>query len=233
MVDLTKEQQKQIEKQLKEHQHANYKVDIILTKNEILRNFSVHARVLRPEIMNALHLARWLFLHKEIYKNKTVLDMGSGTGIQGIVAALYGAKEVIFSDLSHAAVENTKENIKFFGMGNISEVFEGDLFEKIKNKSEIIIFNHPFFSDKTMEENILTKSAITRGELIHRFFDQAKKFLNKNGVIIMPYFHLAGKINDPAVQALKHGYFIKERFKINSNIGLQKGENSICILKLN
>ncbi len=231
-MDLTKKQKEQVEKQLKEHQHSDYKINIELTEGQILKGFSVHSKVLRPEIMNAMHLARWLFFNNGLYVNKIVIDMGSGTGIQGVVAGLYGAKQVIFSDLSYAAVQNTKENVKIFKLGNKSEVYEGDLFQKIKTKADIIIFNHPFFSTQTMEEDIITKSVNNNGSLIHRFLEDSKKFLTKGGLIVMPYFHLAGEINDPAVQAPKHGYTVKEISRGNLNTGLQKGETSIYILKL-
>ena len=67
---------------------------------------------MRPEKMTSLILAKWLTNNKEVYQDKDVLDMGCGSGIQGIVMGINGAKRIIFSDLSHSAIENTKENIE-------------------------------------------------------------------------------------------------------------------------
>lgn len=153
--------------------------------------------------------------------------MGCGSGIQGIVMALYGARKVMFSDLSHSAIVNTKENIAKFHMENKSEVFQGNLFEKIRERADLIVFNHPFFSDHTIEQLLAIKSSIKRGNLIHIFLENAKLFLNKDGKIIMPYFHLAGLINNPEIQAPQHGYKVIVEFRKIINSGLQRGLVSI------
>jgi ribosomal protein L11 methyltransferase len=46
------------------------------------------------------------------FSNKTVLDMGCGTGVLGIFAAIKGAKEVVAIDNDKWAYENTIDNIK-------------------------------------------------------------------------------------------------------------------------
>lgn len=70
------------------------------------------------------------------------------------------------------------------------------------------------------------------GELIKRFFIEAKKHLKKDGVIIMPYFHLAGAINNPQIQAPKFGYKVVERFSMDIREGLQQGLASIYEITL-
>lgn len=46
------------------------------------------------------------------FKNKTVLDMGSGTGVLAIAAAKRGASSVVAIDNESWAYENTTENVK-------------------------------------------------------------------------------------------------------------------------
>ena len=158
--------------------------------------------------------------------------MGCGSGIQGVVCGLYGAKKVIFSDLSPAAINNTKENVIKFGIEDKSEIIEGDLFEKINKKADVIIFNHPFFSDLPFEKLLASKAMLDRGKLINRFFEDSKNHLESNGSIIMPYFHLAGPVNDPGVQAPKHNYRVEKVFQGNVKQGLQKGPISIFKIEL-
>jgi methylase of polypeptide subunit release factors len=225
---LNAKQQKQVALQVAAHKHQKYVVTIELTDGVALKDFTVMPQVLRPEVMSALFLARWLYFNNGLYAGKTVIDIGCGSGLQGIVAGLYGARKVVFTDIAPEAVGNTVINVKQYGLANSTAVYQGDLFEKVNEKAEIIIFNHPFFSDGTMEEQItVDASTINRGQLIHRFFEDAKQHLLPGGKIIMPYFHLAGAINDPAVQAPAHGYSVETRWHINVTTGLQKGRHSI------
>lgn len=225
-MKFTEEQQKQFDYQLTQHEHEDYEVDIELDEQEVLEKFAVDTKVLRPEIMSALPLAKWLYFNNAIYREKAVLDMGCGTGIQGVVCRVYGADKVVFSDIAAEAVENTKKNVAKYGLEN-SIVVHGDLFEKVEGKFDLIIFNHPFFSDQTMEEMKVQTSMTEQGSLIHRFFDEARDYMNEGARIIMPYYHLAGEINDPEVQAPKHDLKVEVRFRHDYKSGIQKGLVSI------
>jgi release factor glutamine methyltransferase len=228
-MKLTPKQKKQVALQLKAHGHSEYKTDIIIAGGLILDNFRVIPNVLRPELMSAMQLAQWLCLNNGLYKGKSVIDIGSGTGIQGIVMALCGAKKVMCSDISKDAIENTRLNVKNYKLTNTVKVIESDLFSNITNqKFDVIVFNHPFFSDGSMREQLNADFAmLERGSLIHRFFEDVKEFLKKDTVIVMPYFHVAGPVNDPAIQAPKHGYEVKEKYSMKVTTGLQKGLVSI------
>ncbi len=232
-MKLNLQQQKQFNKQIKAHRHDNYITDIILGAGHQLKNFKVNSFVLRPDIMSALDLAQWLFFNNGLYRNGDVLDMGSGTGIQGVVMGLYGAKKIMFADISSSAIKNTNENVKRYSLGAVARVVASDLFENVTGKFDLIVFNHPFFSDGTIDEQISTPiKGISRGSLIHRFLDSAKKYLKKDAMIVMPYFHLAGPLNNPATQAKKHGYKVVERFSVEAKDGLQRGRISIYTLSL-
>lgn len=233
-MKLTSKQKKQVALQLKAHEHSEYKTNIDIVGGLVLKDFKVIPNVLRPELMSAMQLTQWLCLNNGLYKDKLVIDMGSETGIQGIVMALCGAKNVICSDISKDAIKNTKLNIKNYKLQNKIKVIESDLFTNIKiQKFDVIVFNHPFFSDGSMKEQLnVDFKVLERGSLIHRFFEDAKRFLKNDSLIIMPYFHIAGPINDPAVQAPKHGYEVKEKYNMNVTVGLQKGPVSIYEIRL-
>lgn len=57
---------------------------------------------------------------------KAVLDVGSGTGILAILAALQGAERIVAFDIEEWAVENARENAELNGCPQI-EVFEGTI----------------------------------------------------------------------------------------------------------
>lgn len=233
-MQLTPKQKKQVALQLKAHGHSEYKTNMTIAGGLILDNFRVIPNVLRPELMSAMQLAQWLCLNNGLYKGKSVIDIGSGTGIQGIIMAMCGAKRVICSDISQDAVTNTKLNVKNYKLLSKIRIVESDLFKNISvQKFDIIVFNHPFFSDSSMREQLNADFAmLERGSLIHRFFEDAKRFLKKDSLIVMPYFHVAGPINDPAIQAPKHGYEVKEKYCMKVTSGLQKGLVSIYEIRL-
>jgi release factor glutamine methyltransferase len=233
-MTLNEEQKKQIEKQLEAHNHKGYKKDIKISEDFILKDFLVHEGVLRPEVMTSLSLAKWLFFNNGLYKNKAIIDIGCGSGLQGIVVGLAGAKKVIFSDISEVAVENTKQNISLFNLNNITSLTKGNLFENVPEKAEVIVFNHPFFSDAPFDEFRSSGSMLGggKGQLLRAFLEESKKHLTEKGVVIMPYFKLAGEENDPEMAGPEMGYEVQVKFDFEIKTGLQKGRVTICELRL-
>ncbi len=234
-MSLTEEQRELTNLRLQEHHHARYEVDITLAEDKTLEGLVVHPNVLRPEKSSSLFLARYLYSKPDIYKDKDVLDLGCGCGIQGIVMSLGGAQSVTFSDISQAAIDNTLENIDKFNLASKTQVLQGDLFENIHSVFNVIVFNHPFWPAKHKEESPITRAMFDEGQLIHSFLDQAPKHLTKDGLILMPFFHLAGDLNNPEVQAKQHGYEIKTVYQADlNNDKIQRGLFSVFQLqKLN
>src|SRR5271157_5382794 len=74
----------------------------------------------------------------EEYAFGKALDLGAGTGIQGIVAAMKGC-EVTFSDIDATAVACARRNAM---QNNVAGKFIiSDMFGNIKDKFNTIIFN--------------------------------------------------------------------------------------------
>ncbi|MFA6268373.1 MAG: Rossmann-like fold-containing protein [archaeon] len=231
-MELNEEQKKQIAFQTAKLRHGNYKTNIDLGEGVVLQDFVVQENTLAPEKMTALYFARWLLANKKIYKNKEVLDLGCGSGIQGIVMGLNGAKKVVFSDIAKPSVENTLLNVKHFGIEEKSTVLQGDLFEKVNGKFDIIEFNHPFFPDVGDKSDFISLATRDDGKLIRRFFEKAKDYLKLSGKIIMPFFEKAGPTNNPLVQAPKYGYQIFESFSENIETELHAGKASVYVIGL-
>ena len=103
------------------------------------------------------------------FKNKSVLDMGCGTGVLAILAALKGATKITAIDNDEWAYKNTVENILKNNKSEI-EVLEGDA-EIIKNrKFDVIIAN--------INRNILLNDMAAYSNS-----------LNKNGVLFLSGFY--------------------------------------------
>lgn len=72
--------------------------------------------------------------------DKTILDVGTGTGILGILASKKGAKSIIGTDIEPGACENAIENIERNDIKNFS-ILEGDLDVVPNEKYDGIIAN--------------------------------------------------------------------------------------------
>lgn len=80
-------------------------------------------------------------LETVIKSGDKVYDIGCGTGILGISAALLGAKEVIGVDISEDAIIATKENIHKNHLQDIMTVQLGSLTQGLNGKADIILAN--------------------------------------------------------------------------------------------
>ena len=80
-------------------------------------------------------------LERYVKEDDIVIDIGSGTGILGIVAAKLKSKRVIGVDIDPIAIKVAKENILINNVEDIFEIREGHLFDQIKEKGDIVVAN--------------------------------------------------------------------------------------------
>lgn len=113
-------------------------------------------------------------------KDKSVLDMCTGTGILAKAALESGAKSVTAVDINKSALDSIKEE-------KIKKI-RSSLFQKVKGKFDIIICNPPYLPENN-EEDEESKLATTGGEdgdeFILKFLDNVKKHMEKEGVILL------------------------------------------------
>lgn len=80
-------------------------------------------------------------LEKVITPDSTVFDVGTGSGILAIAAAMLGAKSVKAVDIDAVAVRVARENVADNGLSEQIEVREGDLLHGTEGKADVIIAN--------------------------------------------------------------------------------------------
>ncbi len=100
---------------------------------------------------------------------KSVLDMGCGTGILGILAAHLGAKSVLAVDIEPWCVENTLENAEQNQCHHVIEAIRGDI-DRVAEFVDLIFAN------------------INRNTLIRHIPHYAKR-LQRNGILLLSGFY--------------------------------------------
>ncbi|KAL1484685.1 hypothetical protein MTO96_032441 [Rhipicephalus appendiculatus] len=82
-------------------------------------------------------LAQYLWFNREHIKGKRILEIGAGTGLPGILAALLGAR-VTLSDSSPLGLKNCQRNA-LFQLGPIDIILGSDCFYDPKDFENIIV----------------------------------------------------------------------------------------------
>ena len=103
------------------------------------------------------------------FKNKSVLDMGCGTGVLAILAAMKGAKAVAAIDIDNWCYQNSLENVERNKCQHV-EIYEGDAGLVDGRKFDVIIAN--------INRNILLADIPIYA-----------KCLNQNGVLFLSGFY--------------------------------------------
>ncbi len=129
---------------------------------------------------------------KKYAKGKSVLDMGTGSGILAIEALSSGASSVTAVDINEKALDLLRKNYPEILSIN------SNLFSKLpkKAKFDLIVFNPPYlpFDKREPEDSRLATTGGKSGdETILKFLKQSAKFLNKNGIILVVLSSLTPK----------------------------------------
>ena len=141
----------------------------------------------------------------DIQAEEVVLDLGTGTGFQAIVAS-DRAKRVLAMDKQSEAVQCARKNVELNHLEEKIEVRHGDLFAAITPSEtfDVILFNIPFppWKPKTPWQ----EANFDEGhQLLRRFLSQAKSYLKAGGRIGMTWSDLGDTVC--LHDLLKEGWF--------------------------
>lgn len=123
-----------------------------------------------------------------IVQGKSLLEIGTGTGVIACLAKLSGASKVIATDINPNAVKNALHNVSKYSL-DIS-VLQGDMYSPIppKEKFDIIFWNHPFnYTDnKADQKDDLSFSVFDlQYRSLKKYFYEGKNFLNPGGLLLL------------------------------------------------
>ena len=116
-------------------------------------------------------------------KNKSLVELGCGSGLLSVTAAKHGAY-VVASDIDPAAVNCTSENAKLNNV--VVTTVQSDLFDNIpKQRFDYIVISPPYFRGKA-------KNTIQRGwyygetfDFFVKLFKQVRPFIAEGSRVFM------------------------------------------------
>jgi release factor glutamine methyltransferase len=114
-----------------------------------------------------------------------VLDMGTGSGVNGLVAAVVGA-DVIGVDVSPEAVACAQQNAERNDLARRYTAWVSDVFSNVDGRFDVIVFDPPFrwFPARSMAERGTTDDNY---EALTRFFREVTDHLAPHGRVLLAF----------------------------------------------
>jgi release factor glutamine methyltransferase len=132
----------------------------------------------------------------EVEVGERVLDMGTGCGILGILAAKK-ASFVVAADVNPYAVHCARENATFNNVRGKMAFIQGNLFTPLREaaKFDAILFNAPYLpADKSEADSWIGRAwagGATGRQIIDRFISEAPRHLKRLGHVLLMQSTLA------------------------------------------
>ncbi|MFI3128628.1 MAG: peptide chain release factor N(5)-glutamine methyltransferase [Bacillota bacterium] len=197
-LKVTKKDCEKLEKIMvarEKHKPLDY---ILGVSNFYGRDFVVNEAVLIPRPETELLCET---VASEVGDNeKTVLDIGTGSGVIAVTVAKMSSAKITASDISNSAIAVAKGNAE----KNEAEVefILSDVFENIQGKFDIIVSNPPYIAEsekKTLTKEVLSEphTALFAGDgglaIYKKIIEGAKDHLTENGKLYFEIGYTQGK----------------------------------------
>lgn len=144
---------------------------------------------------------------EEVRETDRVLDMGTGSGVNAVLAASR-ATDVVAVDVNPHAVEAARANAAANGVGDRIVVLKSDLFDAVEGTFDLIVFDPPFrwFAPRDLREANTTDEDY---RTLTSFFCDVPGRLNSGGRVLL-FFGTSGDA-DYLDQLIREAAFTVEK----------------------
>jgi len=139
-------------------------------------------------------------LERTVKQNDKVVDVGTGSGVLSIAAAMLGASSVTALDLDEVAVEAARQNITLNKVQDIVSVTQSNLLDGVESGADIVV------------ANILA-------EVILRFTNDAASVVKQAGFFIVSGI-IQQKKQDVKEAMIEAGFVIKETIEMEDWVAI-------------
>lgn len=146
-------------------------------------------------------------------KDKKILDVGTGTGVLAILAAIKGAREVDAFDIDEDSIRVAEENILANKVENKVNLFVEDSMESFLTKRyDVIIANLPYLNLPLPNNNVRWYTLFDPGLLIHKeVFGKGIELLNEGGKIISSHADMLGTDEFSRIEYIANEFGLKNK----------------------
>lgn len=127
----------------------------------------------------------------EVSAGERVLDMGTGSGVNAVLAAANGA-QVLAVDVNPRSLEAARANVERNGVSGLVEVRHSDVFSEVEGRFDLIIFDPPFRWSQPRDW-IEVAMADEGYQALTRFFRQARNHLRATSRMLI-FFGTSGDL---------------------------------------
>ncbi|GAB2736954.1 hypothetical protein GCM10027174_07480 [Salinifilum aidingensis] len=122
---------------------------------------------------------------------RRVLDMGTGSGVNALVAAR-GAASVVAVDVNPEAVTAARANAARNGLDQAVEVRRSDVFAAVPERFDLVVFDPPFrwFAPRDLAEAAITDENY---RALTAFFEEVREHLTPDGRVLV-FFGTSGDV---------------------------------------
>ena len=139
----------------------------------------------------------------EVRGGDRVLDMGTGCGVNALLAARV-SDSVIGVDVNPVAIESARANSEANGLADRIEFRQGDVFDTVPEAFDLVVFDPPFrwFPARDLLESAITDPGY---RTLATFFGQVRDHLRPGGRLLM-FFGSSGDLAHFRTLASRAGF---------------------------